>query len=249
MGEILYGRNAIRECLIAGRRKSYRLIVAEKLDNSPIVNEIFSLARANSLGIDRMPRKKMDAKGINHQGMMLETTNYPLVDVGDMLALAEERGEDPFLIAFDHLEDPHNLGAIIRTAESVGVHGIIIPNQRQSDITPAVVKASVGATEHTLVAKVSNLTQTLNQLKKRNLWVTGVQADPNSKSFDETDLGGPNVIVIGSEGPGMSRLVRDTCDFLVEIPMKGKIDSLNASVASAIVLYETWRTRKFEGRR
>ena len=248
MPEQLYGKNSVRECLRAGRRQFYNLVLAGKLENSAVVNEIYSLAHKHQVHIDKEWRKKMDAKTNNNQGVMLEVSGYPTVEVEDILNYAEETGEPPFLIALDHIEDPHNLGAIIRTAELVGAHGVILPNQRQADITPTVVKASAGATEHMRIAKISNLAQTLNSLKKTGIWAVGMQPTPDSKPFHEADLKGPIVLVIGSEGTGMSRLVKETCDFLIEIPMRGKVDSLNASVASALVMYETWRARGFEGR-
>lgn len=247
MKETLLGKNSIREALRAGRRKFYNLVVSGRLEKSPSVNEIYSLARKHELHVERAMRKKMDDKANHHQGMMLEASPYPYEDIGDILAYANELGEDPFLIALDHIEDPHNLGAIIRTAEQVGAHGIILPNTRQTDVNSSVVRSSAGACEHMRVAKISNLVQTLNFLKKKGVWAVGVQHSEDSKQFHEADLKGPIVLVIGSEGPGMGKLVKETCDFLIEIPMRGKVDSLNASVASALVMYETWRARNFEG--
>jgi len=249
MTELLFGRNAIREAMVAKRRRFYRLILADRLDPNPVIKEIQSLARKYNLPVERMIRKRMDKLAHNHQGIMLEAGPYHYAELGDLLQHAESVGEDPFFIALDHLEDPHNLGAILRSAELVGAHGVILPNQRQTEITAAVVKASVGASEHMLVCKVGNLSQALEQLKKRNIWAVGVQHGKDSKSFHEADLKGPIVLVIGSEGQGMSRIVQETCDFLIEIPMRGKTESLNASVASALVLYETWRARGFEGKR
>ena len=249
MTELLFGRNAIREAMVANRRRFYRLILADRLDPNPVIKEIQTLARKLNLPVERMIRKRMDKLAQNHQGVMLEAGPYPYAELGELLEQAESKDEEPFLIALDHLEDPHNLGAILRTAELVGVHGVILPNQRQTEITASVVKASVGASEHMLVCKVGNLSQALDQLKKRNVWAVGVQHGANSKSFHQADLKGPIVLVIGSEGQGMSRVVRENCDFLIEIPMRGKTESLNASVASALVLYETWRARDFEGKR
>ncbi len=249
MTELLFGRNAIREALVANRRRFFRLVLADRLDNSPVVNEIQSLARKYNLPVERMMRKRMDKLANNHQGIMLEAGPYPFADLGELVLHAESSGEDPFFIALDHLEDPHNLGAILRTAELVGVHGVILPNQGQADVTPSAVKASVGASEHMLIAKVGNVAQAISQLKKKAVWAVGVQHGPESKSFHEADLKGPIVLVIGSEGQGMSRIVKETCDFLIQIPMRGTTESLNASVASALVLYETWRARGFAGKR
>ncbi|MEQ9825736.1 MAG: 23S rRNA (guanosine(2251)-2'-O)-methyltransferase RlmB [Puniceicoccaceae bacterium] len=248
MTELLFGRNAIREALVAGRRRFFRLILADRLDAAPVVSEIQALARKANLPVERMIRKRMDKLAHNHQGIMLEAAPYPYADLGDLLEAADASGEEPFFLALDHIEDPHNLGAMIRTAELVGAHGIILPNQGQADVTPAVVKASVGASEHLQVAKIANLAQALNHLKKKGIWAVGVQHGTDSKCFHEADLKGPIVLVIGSEGQGMSRIVKETCDFLIEIPMRGHIESLNASVASALVLYETWRARGFQGR-
>ena len=249
MAETLFGRNAIREALVAKKRRFFRLILADRLDPNATLKEIKSLAQKLNLPVDKMGRKQMDKIAHNHQGVMLEAGPYQYAELGDILQHAESLDEEPFIIALDHLEDPHNLGAILRTAETVGVHGVILPNQRQTEITASVVKASVGASEHMLVAKVGNLAQSLEQLKKRNVWVVGVQHGENSKSFEKADLKGSIVLVIGSEGQGMSRIVKETCDFLIDIPMRGKTESLNASVASALVLYETWRARGFVGKR
>jgi len=249
MTELLFGRNAIREALVANRRRFFRLVLADRLDNAPVIAEIQNLALKYNLPVERMMRKRMDKLANNHQGIMLEVGPYPFVDIGDLLENAESFKEDPFFIALDHIEDPHNLGAILRTAELVGVHGVILPNQGQADITPSVVKASVGAAEHMKVAKVGNVAQAVSTLKKKGIWAVGVQHGNQSKSFHEADLKGPIVLVIGSEGQGMSRIVKETCDFLIEIPMRGKTESLNASVASALVLYETWRARGFSGKR
>jgi 23S rRNA (guanosine2251-2'-O)-methyltransferase len=249
MPEHLYGRNAVREALVAGRRRFFNLVLADRHDQSPTIKEIIGLSRRYNLPVERANRKRLDAIAHNHQGVMVEATGYPTVEVEDLIMKADELGEAPFLLALDHIEDPHNLGAILRSAESFGVHGVILPNNKQADVTPAVVKASVGASEHMLVAKVSNLSQTLNLLKKQEIWAVGLQHGDDSKAIHDADLRGPIVVVIGSEGDGMSRLVQETCDFRVEIPMKGKTESLNASVASALMLYETWRARDFEGSR
>jgi 23S rRNA (guanosine2251-2'-O)-methyltransferase len=249
MPELIYGRNAVREALVAGRRRFFNLMLADRIEQTPTIKEIVGLSRRYNLPVERANRKKMDSLARNHQGVMVEASSYPTVELEDLVEKAEFLGEEPFFIALDHIEDPHNLGAILRTAESVGVHGVILPNSKQADVTPAVVKASVGASEHMLVSKVSNLSQALNTLKKRSIWVVGLQHGAGSKPIHEADLKGPIVVVIGSEGDGMGRLVQETCDFLVEIPMKGKTESLNASVASALMLYETWRARGYDGAR
>jgi 23S rRNA (guanosine2251-2'-O)-methyltransferase len=249
MTELLFGRNAIREALIAKRRRFFRLVLADRFEPSTVIDEIHALARRNNLPVDRMDRKRMDKLAQNHQGVMLEVGPYPYAELAELIEHAESTGEDPFFLALDHIEDPHNLGAMIRTAELTGVHGIIIPNKGQAEVTPAVVKASVGACEHVRIARIANIPQAVSHLKKQGIWAIGLQHSPQSKSFHQADLKGPIVLVVGSEGDGMSRIVRETCDFLIEIPMRGKTESLNASVATALVLYETWRTRGFEGKR
>jgi 23S rRNA (guanosine2251-2'-O)-methyltransferase len=245
MSELIYGRNPVRECLLAGRRRCFKLMLADRLEPSPIIDEIHRLSRKANLPVERVQRKRMDEMNPNHQGVMLEATQYPYAEIEDLIQLAESRKEDPFFLALDHIEDPHNLGAMIRTADLVGAHGVILPNQRQAEVTPSVVKASAGAAEHLLVAQIANLSQAISLIKKRGIWVVGVQHDPKAKAFHNADLKGPIALVIGSEGEGMSRIVKENCDFLVQIPMRGHIESLNASVASALVLYETWRARGF----
>jgi 23S rRNA (guanosine2251-2'-O)-methyltransferase len=152
----------------------------------------------------------------------------------------------PFLIALDHIEDPHNLGAILRTAEVVGVHGLLLPKQRSVEVTPAVVRASAGAAEHVWVAKIPNLAQALKRFKQADIWVVGVENTPNALPYHQANLSGAIALVIGSEGQGMSRLVKETCDFLIKLPMRGQVESLNASVACGLILYEVWRARGFE---
>jgi 23S rRNA (guanosine2251-2'-O)-methyltransferase len=246
MSEMIYGRNPVRECLLAGRRRCFKLMLADRFEPAPILDEIQKLARKHNLPVERAQRKRLDTINPNHQGVALEATDYPYSELPEMLALAKERGEEPFLLALDHIEDPHNLGAMLRTAELVGVHGVILPNHRQTEVNATVIKASAGASEHLLISRVGNLAQSLLQIKKMGVWAIGIQHDKKAKPFHQADLKGAVVLVIGSEGAGMSRIVRDTCDLLVEIPMRGAIDSLNASVACALVLYETWRTRGFQ---
>ena len=176
-----------------------------------------------------------------HQGVIAYTAAYEYAQVEDMLALAEERGEDPFLILLDDIEDPHNLGAIIRTANLAGAHGVIIPKRRAVGLTATVAKTSAGAINYTPVAKVTNLTKTMKELKEKGLWF--VCADMGGESMYKLNLTGPIGLVIGNEGEGVSRLVKETCDFVASIPMKGDIDSLNASVATGVLAYEIVRQR------
>lgn len=245
MSEIIYGRNAARECLRARRRHVHQVLLADKLQPAPIINEIVQLAGQSNIPVETVGRPKLDNLANNHQGVALRTGRYPTVTVDEILWQANKQGELPFIVALDHIEDPHNLGAILRTAEVVGVHGVIIPRQRAVGITPAVVSASAGAAEHMWVAEVPNLTQTLNNLKQQNIWIAGLENEPSAVMYAQANLSGAVALVIGSEGQGMSRLVKETCDFLVKLPMRGHIESLNASVAGGLLLYEIWRARQF----
>ncbi len=246
MRDILYGRNAARESLRARRRHIHKLMLADKVDEAPIIRELVALAQRINIPMQRLPRKKLDALARNHQGVALEVAGYPTVEVEDILDRAEKLNAPPFLLALDHIEDPHNLGAILRTAEVVGVHGVLLPKQRAADVTPAVVSASAGAAEHMWVAKIPNLAQALKKLKQANVWVVGVEQTPDSQPYHRANLAGSIALVVGSEGRGMSRLVKETCDFLIQLPMRGQIESLNASVACGLILYEVWRARGFE---
>lgn len=245
MREILYGRNVARECLRGRRRHIHTVLLAENIDSSPIISEIQKLAAGLRIPVQIVGRKKLDKLARGHQGVVLEVGRYPIVSPDEILARATRQNEPPFLIAIDHLEDPHNLGAILRTAEIVGVHGIILPRRRAAGVTPAVVSASAGAAEHMLVAEVPNLVQAMNSLKQANVWLAGLENRPEALLYSEADLGGAIALVVGSEGQGMGRLVRETCDFLVKLPMRGQIESLNAAVACGLIMYEAWRARGF----
>jgi 23S rRNA (guanosine2251-2'-O)-methyltransferase len=190
-------------------------------------------------------RRKLDSMSATkaHQGVIALCAVREYCTVKDILDIAHKRGEPPFVVACDEIEDPHNLGAIIRTAECVGAHGVVIPKRRSAGLTSTAGKASAGAVEHMAVARVPNLPAALKELKEQGLWVYGAAAE-GSSSLWETDLKGPVCIVIGSEGRGLGRLVRETCDFLVSIPMRGKISSLNASAAAAVIMYEVLRQRE-----
>jgi len=245
MSEILYGRNAAREALRVRRRHIHKVLMADNIESSAIINEILELAGRLKISVQRVARNQLDKIAKGHQGIVLEVGRYPTVTLEDILNRATKLDEPPFIVALDHIEDPHNLGAILRTAEIVGVHGVIIPRQRAAGITPAVVNASAGATEHMWVVEVPNLVQTLNKLKQENIWIAGVEDVPAASPYIEANLTGAIALVIGSEGKGMSRLVKETCDFLVKLPMRGQIESLNASVAAGLILYEAWRARGF----
>ena len=190
-------------------------------------------------------RRKLDQMSLTHahQGIIAQTAAHAYASVEDMLALAESRGEPPLLVICDELSDPHNLGAILRSAECAGAHGVIIPKRRSAGLTPVVAKASAGALEYIPVARVPNIPRVLQELQSRGVWVYGTAADGDRELYD-ADLQGPAAIVIGNEGTGMGRLVRQSCDVLVRIPMRGRISSLNASAAAAVLLYEAVRQRK-----
>ncbi|MBR2942918.1 MAG: 23S rRNA (guanosine(2251)-2'-O)-methyltransferase RlmB [Clostridia bacterium] len=230
---LLVGRNPIREALKAGRDIEKLLVARGELIGS--AREIVGMARDAKIVVQEVARERLDAMAPNHQGLIAVASAYSYKTVEDMLALAKERGEAPFLVILDGVTDPHNLGAIIRSAECVGAHGVIIPERRAVGLTPSAVKASAGAVEHIPVAKEVNLTRTIERLKKEGVWVYG--AAMKGEDFRKVDFSGPAALVIGSEGEGISRLVMENCDRLVSLPIKGKLDSLNASVAAGVLLY------------
>jgi len=244
-GENLLGRNAVREALIAGRRRFERVTLAQGVAPKGPIAEIQRLAKKQRIPLSTMPRREMDrlAQGIKHQGVSATVSPYPLSTLDDILALAQSRDEMPFILALDTLEDPQNVGSLMRSAEAVGVHGIILPERRAVGITPAVSRASAGAVEHLLVATVVNLARALEQLKASNVWIVGVEETPQSQRYTDVDLSMPLALVLGSEGRGMRPLIRKTCDLLVEIPMRGRIHSLNVAVAGSLLLYRAWEAR------
>jgi 23S rRNA (guanosine2251-2'-O)-methyltransferase len=182
--------------------------------------------------------------GLNHQGVILECSEYPYSDLDDMLSLAKSRNEMPFILLLDHLQDPQNLGTLLRTAEIVGIHGVIIPGRRAAEITPSVVNASSGAVEHLHIAVVTNLAQSIEKLQKHGVWVVGIEDDEKAQYYDQADLNMPLAVVLGSEGSGMARLTRERCDFMVKLPMHGQIQSLNVAVAGSVVLYHALHARR-----
>jgi 23S rRNA (guanosine2251-2'-O)-methyltransferase len=249
MTEVLYGRNPVRESLRAGRRRHERLLLAESIRGSAVIDEIVGLAEGAGIPVDRVGRGQLGVKeGAHGQGVALETSAYPLVPLDALMELARSRGEDALLLMLDLLQDPQNAGTLLRTAEAVGVHGIVVQRRRAVGITPAVVKASAGAVEHLLVCQVTNLVNTMSELKEQGLWVAGLEAVPEAEGFTRADLSGPLALVVGSEGAGMRRLVRERCDFLVRLPMRGEVSSLNAAVAASVVLYEVVRQRGAKAR-
>ena len=245
MNELLYGRNAVREALRARRRQLHRLTLSSGVQETGVIAEIVKLAEAARGPVQRVERQLLDKqlRDANHQGVLLETGPYPYVELEDCLELAAKRGQPPLLLLLDHLQDPQNIGTLLRTAEVVGVHGVALPGRRAAEITPAVVNASSGATEHLSIVVIGNLVQTIAELQKAGVWVAGLEDDERAQDLDSADLNMPLALVVGAEGPGLARLVRERCDFLVRLPMVGQIASLNAAVAGSIALYAAWRQR------
>ena len=239
--ELLIGRNPVAEALSAGR--SIIKVMVAKGNPSGAAVEITAKAKKAGIPVQEVERKKLDfmTGGAAHQGIAALCAMKEYSSVEDILKLAEERGEQPFVIILDEIEDPHNLGAIIRTAECAGVHGVIVPKRRSAGLSYVVGKASAGAVEYMRVARVTNIANLLDELKQRGVWVYG--ADMDGEDYTKTDLSGACAIVIGNEGKGMSRLVRQKCDVIVSLPMKGKINSLNASVAAGILMYHAAKGR------
>ena len=240
--EIIEGRNAVIEALRAGRAIDKIFIARGDVDKT--LGHIASKAREKGIVVAECDRKKLDfmSQTHAHQGVIALCAVREYCSVDDIFAIAGERGEKPFLIVCDEISDPHNLGAIIRSAECAGAHGVIIPKRRSAGLTAIVDKASAGAAEHMAIARVPNIPSAIKELKERGLWVYGTAADGQSGLWD-TDFTGSMALVIGSEGDGMGRLVRESCDFIVSLPMKGQVNSLNASAAAAIVMYEILRQR------
>ena len=240
--EIVEGRNAVIEALRAGRAIDKIFIAKGDVDKT--LGHIASKARDKGIVVVECDRKKLDfmSQTHAHQGVIALCAVREYCTVEDIFAVAEERGEKPFIIVCDEISDPHNLGAIIRSAECAGAHGVIIPKRRSAGLTAIVDKASAGAAEHMAIARVPNIPTAIKELKDRGLWGYGTAADGQSDLW-HTDFTGNVALVIGSEGDGMGRLVRESCDFIVSLPMKGQVSSLNASAAAAIVMYEVLRQR------
>jgi len=240
--ELIEGRNAVIEALRAGR--SIDKIYINKGDVDKTLGHIASRARDKGIVVVECDRRKLDfmSRTKAHQGVIALCAVKDFVTVDEIFAVAEARGESPFLVVCDEISDPHNLGAIIRSAECAGVHGVIIPKRRSAGLTAIVDKASAGAAEHMAVARVPNIPAVLKELKERGVWIYGTAAD-GEKDLWHTDFSGAVALVIGSEGDGMGRLVRESCDFIVSLPMKGQLNSLNASAAAAVTMYEVLRQR------
>ncbi|PFK23558.1 23S rRNA (guanosine(2251)-2'-O)-methyltransferase RlmB [Bacillus cereus] len=239
--EYIIGRNPVIEALRSGRDIN-KIWIAEGAAKGQ-VQIVLALAKENKIILQHAPKKKLDqlVEG-NHQGVIAQVAAYQYAELEDLFKVAEKRNEDPFFLILDEIEDPHNLGSIMRTADATGAHGIIIPKRRAVGLTASVAKASTGAIEYIPIARVTNLSRTIDELKERGLWIAGTDAKGKT---DYRNLDGtmPIGLVIGSEGKGMSRIIGEKCDFLITLPMVGKVTSLNASVAASLLMYEVYRKR------
>ena len=238
--EVVAGRNPVVEVL-SGERDVERIFIADGAEGS--VSKIVALAREQGIIVDFVPKEKIDAMapGVKHQGVVAKVSEYKYAEMDDVFARAEASGEDPFIIILDEISDPHNLGAIIRTAECAGAHGIVIPKRRAASLTQTVALSAAGAIENMPVVQVTNLARTIEELQAKGVWVGA--ADMDGETYYEANLTGPIAIVIGNEGKGVGRLVKEKCDFVLSIPMYGKINSLNASNAAAVLMYGIRRAR------
>lgn len=234
--DLLIGRNAVTEALKSDREIDTLILMRN--NNNPALSRLASMAKEKGAVVKEVDSKKLDfmCGGANHQGVAAYVAAHEYASVEDIFAYAEEKGEAPFIVVCDEIEDPHNLGAIIRTAECAGVHGVIIPKRRSASLNFTVGKTSAGALEYMRVARVSNLASTIDELKEKGCWVYG--ADMDGTDYKKIDFSGAVVLVIGSEGKGIGKLIRQKCDAIVSLPMKGNINSLNASVAAGILMYE-----------
>ncbi|HAF32218.1 MAG: 23S rRNA (guanosine(2251)-2'-O)-methyltransferase RlmB [Anaerovibrio sp.] len=239
--DMVAGRNAVMEAL-KGSRSVNKIMVA-KGSNEGSIKEIIAVAKEKGVNIMYMERSKIDsmARGIRHQGVLAQVAPVRYVELEDILQIARDKNEPPFILLLDELEDPHNLGALLRTADAAGVHGVLIPKRRSVPLSATVAKTSAGAVEYVPVARIGNMVQTIRRLKDEGLWVAA--ADMDGTDYYEADMTGPLLLIVGSEGHGVGRLVKEQCDFVVRIPMMGKINSLNASVAGSILMYEAMKQR------
>ena len=238
--DIVCGRNSVLELLKSG--KDINKLFIEKGNRNGSINEIIAKAKQEHIVIVEVDKNKLNAMANNHQGVVAVVPPFEYCDIYDILGYAKSKNEDPFIVILDGIEDPHNLGAIIRTCETAGVHGVIIPKRRSASVNSTVVKVSEGATSYVKVARVTNLNDTINKLKENGLWIIGTDMSAETYYYNQ-DLKGPIAIIIGSEGFGMSDLVKKNTDIFIKIPMAGKITSLNASVSAGIVIYEAVKQR------
>jgi 23S rRNA (guanosine2251-2'-O)-methyltransferase len=240
MKELIYSRNAVYEVLRARRRQIFSIEIADGVQDKGRIDEILQMAKEQKVQVNRVPRPKLDKIHQNNQGVVAEVSKYPYSDVVEILDHAKD--EQPFILLLDSLQDPQNFGTLIRTAEALGVHGIVIPLARTVDVTPAVVNASSGASEHMLIAQ-ANLSQTIDSLKENDVWVVGLDQAGAEIEAGSRHLKGALGLVVGSEGEGLHDLVRKKCDIVLKLPMKGRIESLNAAVAGSVALYLAYLNR------
>lgn len=247
--ELIYGRNAVLQALRAGADVR-RVLIARGTKRDGMLGEALDLARRDNIPIVEVERAVLDhmvKRGSLHQGIVAEAPEFQYVDLPDILTAAHASGEPPFLLLLDNIQYVTNFGALLRTAEVIGVHGVIIPEHRQASVTAQVRKASAGAVDFLSIAQVTNLAQTIEELKRHSIWVVGIEAAPRAIPFDQGDYTGPIAFVVGSEVDGLRRLTRDKCDYMVQLPMWGKTPSLNVSVAGSIVLYKARMQRLAKG--
>lgn len=240
--EWIAGKHPVMEALKAGREIN-KIWIAEGAQRH-LTQPIFAEAKKLGIVVQTADKRKLDqlVQGVPHQGVVAQAAAYRYFEVEELLEAAAEAGQDPFLLILDEIEDPHNLGSILRTAECTGVHGVIIPKRRSAQLTPVVSKTSAGAVEYVKVARVTNLAQTIDRLKERGIWIAGADVEKAQEVY-QANFSLPLAIVIGNEGKGIGRLIREKCDFLVKLPMSGKLNSLNASVAAGVLMYEAVRQR------
>ena len=245
MREWIYGRNPVNEVLRAGRRQVFRLLVVEGAQSKGLLADILDHCSKNNIPVESATRAELDRCQPGNQGLLLEVSAYPYVALTDIFERSQQRAESPLILVLDSLQDPQNLGTLLRTAEAVGVHGVLLPLRRTAAVSPAVVNASSGASEHLLVTQV-NLAQAIKTMQDRDIWVIGLESGPEAQLLDKNALRGSLALVIGAEGQGMRSLIRKSCDQLFHLPMRGSIESLNAAVAGSIALYLAWETRAFD---
>jgi 23S rRNA (guanosine2251-2'-O)-methyltransferase len=244
--EHVFGRNPVYEVVRAGRRRVHKLVVAKGVNERGVLAELLFQASDKKIPVERVSRQILDQESDHHQGVMAVVSPFPYGAVADILEGARVKGEPPLVLLLDALQDTQNLGTLLRTAEAVGAHGVVIPLRRGASVTPAVVSASAGASEHLVIAP-ANLAQTIKELKQAGVWIVGMENRPEAQEIDKADLGGAIGLVVGSEGRGMRKLVRQSCDFLIRLPMRGQVGSLNAAVAGSIALYAVWKARAYQG--
>jgi 23S rRNA (guanosine2251-2'-O)-methyltransferase len=244
MSEWIYGRNPVFEVLGAGRRSISQLRIAQGTQLMGRLQDILNLCSQKNIPVNQVSREQLDGINPHHQGLALQVGAYPYASIPEIFARAEAKEQQLLILILDSLNDPQNLGTLLRTGEVVGVHGVLLPLRRTATVTPAVVNASSGASEHLLITQV-NLAQAIKEIKQYGAWVVGLESSQGAQSIEQIDLDCPLALVVGSEGQGLRALVRESCDYLVRLPMRGQINSLNAAAAGSIVLYFAWRARGY----